>query len=153
MKTEKNILIAFLLNLAFSIFEFIGGVLTGSVAIISDAVHDLGDAASIGAAFFLEKKSNKQPDEHFTYGYARYSVIGSVITMATSSVLPAIYEKVGFNETKLAELLPEIIAQEDAELLLEEETDAEVLDSTLAELGIPPLHVVRMLDEYENEGY
>ena len=80
MKTQKNILIAFVLNLAFSVFEFAGGIFTGSVAILSDAVHDLGDAASIGAAYFLEKKSKKQPDESFTYGYGRYSVIGSVIT-------------------------------------------------------------------------
>lgn len=80
MKSEKNILIAFVLNLVFSFFEFIGGMFTGSVAIVSDAVHDLGDAASIGLSFFLEKKSKKQPDEQYTYGYVRYSVIGSVIT-------------------------------------------------------------------------
>ena len=80
MKTEKNILFAFILNLAFSVFEFFGGIFTGSVAILSDAVHDIGDAASIGASYFLEKKSRKQPDESHTYGYARYSVIGSVIT-------------------------------------------------------------------------
>lgn len=80
MKTEKNILIAFILNLSFSIFEFIGGALTNSVAIISDSIHDMGDAVSIGISYFLEKKSRKQPDENYTYGYARYSVIGSVIT-------------------------------------------------------------------------
>ena len=80
MKTEKNILIAFLLNLTFSIFEFIGGTLTGSVAIVSDAVHDVGDTLSIGISYFLERKSKKQPDETYTYGYARYSVLGSVIT-------------------------------------------------------------------------
>ena len=80
MKEEKNIFIAFILNLSFSIFEFIGGIFTGSIAILSDSVHDIGDAASIGAAFFLEKKSKKQPDEKYTYGYRRYSVIGSVIT-------------------------------------------------------------------------
>ena len=80
MKTEKNILIAFILNLSFSVFEFLGGVFTGSIAIISDAVHDLGDAASIGVSFFLEKKSKKQPDEKYTYGYTRFSVMGSVIT-------------------------------------------------------------------------
>lgn len=80
MKTEKNILIAFILNLAFSIFEFVGGLVTGSVAILSDAVHDVGDAASIGVSFFLERKSKKQPDDTYTYGYARYSVIGGVIT-------------------------------------------------------------------------
>ena len=80
MKTEKNIFIAFVLNLAFSIFEFLGGIFTGSVAIISDAIHDIGDAASIGVAFFLEKKSKKRPDEKYTYGYTRYSVLGSVLT-------------------------------------------------------------------------
>lgn len=80
MKTEKNIFIAFILNLAFSIFEFIGGAISGSVAIMSDAVHDLGDATSIGISYFLEKKSKQKPDDNYTYGYIRYSVIGSVIT-------------------------------------------------------------------------
>lgn len=80
MKSDKNILIAFILNLAFSIFEFIGGTLTNSVAIISDSVHDIGDSLSIGISYFLEKKSKKKPDEKYTYGYMRYSVIGSAIT-------------------------------------------------------------------------
>ena len=40
MKTEKNILIAFILNITFSIFEFFGGLFTSSVAILSDAIHD-----------------------------------------------------------------------------------------------------------------
>ena len=80
MKTQRNILIAFLLNLAFSIFEFAGGLFTNSVAIMSDAVHDLGDALSIGMSYFLEKKSKKNPDATHTYGYKRYSVLGSLIT-------------------------------------------------------------------------
>lgn len=80
MKTEKRILAAFVLNLAFSVFEFVGGAVTGSVAIASDAIHDIGDAASIGISYFLERKSKKEPDTTHTYGYARYSVIGGVIT-------------------------------------------------------------------------
>ena len=80
MKTEKNILIAFLLNVSFSIIEFVGGIITNSVAIYSDAIHDLGDAFSIGISYFLEKKSKKNPDKKYTYGYARYSVLGGVIT-------------------------------------------------------------------------
>ena len=80
MKTEKNILIAFVLNLAFSIFEFIGGTITNSVAIISDSIHDIGDSLSIGISYFLEKKSKKKPDDKYTFGYVRYSVIGSIIT-------------------------------------------------------------------------
>ena len=80
MKSEKNILIAFILNLFFSIFEFIGGTITNSVAIISDSIHDIGDSLSIGISYFLEKKSKKKPDNKYTYGYVRYSVIGSIIT-------------------------------------------------------------------------
>ena len=80
MKTERKILVAFILNLLFSVFEIIGGVFTGSVAIISDAVHDIGDAASIGISYVLEKKSRKQPDNKYTYGYLRFSVLGGFIT-------------------------------------------------------------------------
>ena len=75
----KNILIAFVLNLTFSVIEFLGGIFTGSVAIISDAVHDIGDAASIGISYFLERKSQKQPDNRYTYGYLRFSVRISAI--------------------------------------------------------------------------
>ena len=74
MKTERNILIAFLLNFGFSIFEFVGGVVTGSTAIISDALHDVGDAASIGVAYLLERKSKKQQ-----VGSRRYSLLGGLI--------------------------------------------------------------------------
>lgn len=80
MKTDKNILIAFLLNLSFSIFEFFGGIFTGSVAISSDALHDLGDALSIGLSYILEKISKKKADKKYTYGYIKYSIIGSIIT-------------------------------------------------------------------------
>jgi len=80
MSTQNSILAAFLMNLAFAVFEFAGGLFTGSVAILSDAVHDIGDAAGIGISYVLEKKSKRQPDGKYTYGYARYSVIGSVIT-------------------------------------------------------------------------
>lgn len=80
MKSEKNILIAFILNISFSIFELIGGFFTNSVAIISDALHDFCDALSIGISLILEKKSKKKPDEKYTYGYFRYSILGAFIT-------------------------------------------------------------------------
>ena len=80
MKTEKNILIAFLLNISFSIFELVGGFFTNSIAIISDSIHDFGDALSIGISYFLERKSKKHADKKYTYGYARFSVLGGVIT-------------------------------------------------------------------------
>lgn len=79
MKSQKRILTAFVLNLIFAVFEFIGGALTGSVAIISDSVHDLGDSVSIGISYILEEKSKREPDDKYTFGYGRYSVLGSLI--------------------------------------------------------------------------
>ncbi len=78
--TDRNILIAFLLNLAFSIYEFIGGAFTHSVAITSDAIHDIGDALSIGLSYLLERKSHQGSNHQYTYGYIRYSLIGGLIT-------------------------------------------------------------------------
>ena len=89
-KTQRNILIAFILNLSFSVLEFFGGFFTKSVAILSESVHDLGDAISIGLSYFLERKSNKKADDKYTYGYRRYSVLGSLITtviLLTGSIL------------------------------------------------------------------
>lgn len=87
---EKNILVAFILNLFFSLIEFIGGIFTNSVAIISDSIHDLGDAIGIGVSWILERKSIKEPNEKYTYGYIRYSVLGAIITnviLLTGSIL------------------------------------------------------------------
>lgn len=86
MKTEKNILVAFILNISFSIFELIGGLFTNSVSIMSDAVHDLADAISIGISLILEKISKKKPNEEYTYGYIRYSVFGALITTTILTV-------------------------------------------------------------------
>lgn len=80
MKTYKKILVAFILNIAFSIFELIGGLVTNSVSIMSDAIHDFGDALSIGTSLVLEKISKRKPDSLYTYGYARYSILGALIT-------------------------------------------------------------------------
>lgn len=80
MRSDKNILVAFLLNLFFGIFEFFGGMMTNSVSIMSDAIHDMGDSLSIGVSLILEKVSKRKPDNKYTYGYVRYSVMGSLIT-------------------------------------------------------------------------
>lgn len=77
-KTD-NIRFAFFINLCFTVIEFIGGYYTNSIAIISDAVHDLGDTLSLGLAWFFQKKSQKGRDQHFSYGYKRFSILGAVV--------------------------------------------------------------------------
>lgn len=75
----KNIRVAFFLNLFFTIIEFIGGFLTNSVAILSDAVHDLGDSFSLGLSWYFQKLSNKKSTTRYTYGYKRFSLLGAII--------------------------------------------------------------------------
>ncbi len=87
---SNNLWIAFGLNFVFTIIEIIGGLLTNSVAILSDAVHDAGDTIAIGSALFFEKFSQRQRDRTFTYGYRRFSVLSALITaliLAIGSVL------------------------------------------------------------------
>ena len=106
MKTEKNILIAFILNLVFSIFEFIGGIFTGSISILSDSIHDLGDSISIGLSYFLEKKSKKGPDTKYTYGYIRFSVLGGLIMTCILLISSSFIRYLGsFGRLKASNLL------------------------------------------------
>ncbi len=76
---DKNILLAFTLNATFSIIELIGGYLTNSVAIYSDALHDFGDSLALLFSYFAEKLSNKEEDSKFTFGYRRFSMLSALI--------------------------------------------------------------------------
>ncbi|AZJ32226.1 cobalt-zinc-cadmium efflux system protein [Tenacibaculum mesophilum] len=74
-----NIAVAFFLNLAFTIIEFIGGFYTNSLAIMSDALHDLGDSLSLGLSWYFQKKSTKKANKKYSYGYKRFSLLGAII--------------------------------------------------------------------------
>lgn len=76
----KNIKTAFFLNVSFTIVELIGGILTNSLAVLSDAIHDLGDSVSLGISWRLEKVSTRGRTSSFTYGYKRFSLLGAVIS-------------------------------------------------------------------------
>lgn len=80
MKTERRMILSFLLNFVFTIIEFIGGIISNSVALLSDSIHDLGDSISIGISIYLERKSRKKPDMKYTYGYKRFSLLGAFIS-------------------------------------------------------------------------
>lgn len=77
--SSKNLKTAFFLNLFFTIFELFGGLYTNSIAIISDAIHDLGDSLSLGLAWFLDVKSKKPQSKTFSFGYRRFSLLGALI--------------------------------------------------------------------------
>ena len=81
-----NIKVAFFLNLSFTIIELIGGFYTNSLAIMSDAVHDLGDSLSLGLSWYFQKVSNKKATTNFSYGFARFSLLGAIINSVVLTV-------------------------------------------------------------------
>ncbi|MGL5635537.1 MAG: cation diffusion facilitator family transporter, partial [Bacteroidales bacterium] len=82
----KNIAVAFILNSFFVIVEIIGGYLTNSIAIMSDALHDFGDSLSLGIAWGLQKKAKKGRDNKYSYGYKRFSLLGSIFLSGVLSI-------------------------------------------------------------------
>ena len=76
-ETTANLRLAFVLNTGFAILEIFGGIWTNSVAILSDAVHDLGDSLALGAAWSLDRYAQKGRDRRFSYGYLRFSLLGA----------------------------------------------------------------------------
>lgn len=90
MKTKHTVWLAFFLNLSYAIVEFIAGGIFGSSAVLADSIHDLGDAIAIGISAFLETISNREEDSHYTLGYKRFSLLGTLVTaviLMTGSVL------------------------------------------------------------------
>jgi cobalt-zinc-cadmium efflux system protein len=77
--TMDSFRVAFFLNLGFTLFEIVGGVYTNSLAILSDAVHDLGDSLSLGMSWYLEKHSQKGSNARYSYGYRRFSLLAALI--------------------------------------------------------------------------
>ena len=59
--------------------ELAGGIFTNSVAIISDALHDLGDSLTLGLAWYFQELSEKKRDKKYSFGYKRFSLLGAVI--------------------------------------------------------------------------
>jgi cobalt-zinc-cadmium efflux system protein len=79
-RSTRNLKTAFILNVAFTIIEIVGGLLTNSIAILSDAVHDFGDSVTLVLSWRLEKLSERGRTDQLTFGYKRYSLLGALIS-------------------------------------------------------------------------
>ena len=76
----KNVGIAFALTLVYAIAELIGGMMTDSTAIISLAVHAIGDSITLALAWVLERIALRQSNARYSYGYRRLSLLSAVIS-------------------------------------------------------------------------
>ena len=80
-ESQKNIATAFFMNFCFMLFEIIVGMISGSIAIVSDSFHDLGDSLSLGVSWILESKKDKSANDDYNYGYKKLSVVGAIINI------------------------------------------------------------------------
>jgi cobalt-zinc-cadmium efflux system protein len=81
-RESGRLVFAFYLNLGFTILEIAGGFFTNSVAILANAVHDVGDCFALGSAWYLERLSVRVGDGRYSYGYRRFSLLGALISTA-----------------------------------------------------------------------
>ena len=89
-QANRNIATVFALNAFFVVVELVGGLLTNSVAILSDALHDFGDCLSLAISWGFQKKATKKRDLHYSYGYRRFSLLGAIFlsgVLFVSSIL------------------------------------------------------------------
>ena len=81
--SQWGLAIAFVLNTAFLVVEAVGGLLTGSLALLADAGHMLSDSASLGLAFFAARVAAKPPTPNKSFGYKRAEILAALVNGVT----------------------------------------------------------------------
>ena len=94
--SDKSLLVAVTINVFLTLAQVIGGIISGSLSLVADALHNLSDAASLGIALFARKISRKPADEFKSFGYQRAEVIAALInlTLLITISLYLIYEAI-----------------------------------------------------------
>ena len=87
---STRLFLSILLNLIITIAEIAGGLISGSLSLLSDALHNFSDTASLGISWIAVRISTRGPDRKRTFGYRRAQIIGAMINLITL-VLVAIY--------------------------------------------------------------
>ena len=105
-KAGQNLAFVFFMNLTFNIIVIVGGLATNSMAILADCIHDLADTISIALAWTLEKVSQKDSNEKYSYGYQRFSILGAVIISVFVIVMAFVI---------LSEAIPLLFSPEDVD--------------------------------------
>lgn len=83
----RKLLWTVLLNLSITVVQIVGGLISNSLSLLSDALHNLGDSSAIFIAFLAGKKSAKKPDEKNTFGYKRVEILAALFNAVVLIVI------------------------------------------------------------------
>ncbi|MEZ5778995.1 MAG: cation diffusion facilitator family transporter [Paracoccaceae bacterium] len=84
---DRKVALAVAVNLALTVAQIIGGVISGSVALIADAVHNLSDAVSLVIAFAARKIARRPATPEMSFGYGRAEVVAALVNYTTLVVI------------------------------------------------------------------
>ncbi|PKQ45794.1 cation diffusion facilitator family transporter [Confluentibacter flavum] len=82
-KKDKNLLISILLNIVITVAQIIGGVLSGSLALLSDALHNFSDVLSLIVSYIASKLAKKKASTDKTFGYKRAEILAAFVNACT----------------------------------------------------------------------
>ncbi|TYP92128.1 cobalt-zinc-cadmium efflux system protein [Fodinibius salinus] len=94
-QTENRLWISIGLNFVITLAEFIGGIISGSLSLLSDALHNLNDTTSLGISLAARKISKKDANKDKTFGYQRAEIIGAFINLITLVIIALFLVKEG----------------------------------------------------------
>jgi cobalt-zinc-cadmium efflux system protein len=84
---DVRLIWAVAVNVGLTLAQIIGGVLSGSLSLVADALHNLNDAASLGIALFARRIARRPANKHMTFGYSRAEVIAALINLVTLIII------------------------------------------------------------------
>lgn len=86
----KKLAIATILNFSITVFQIIGGLISNSLSLLSDAVHNLGDGIAILVAYIANKISKKESDYKKTFGYKRVEILAALFNACTLIIISVV---------------------------------------------------------------
>ena len=83
LNLEKRMILSVILNFTITLAEFIGGAISGSLALVSDAIHNFSDATSILGSYIAIRIGKRKKNERFTFGYKRAEILVAFVSSLT----------------------------------------------------------------------
>lgn len=85
--SDRQLIFAVAINVLLTLAQVVGGIVSGSLALIADALHNFSDAAALGIAWFARKIGRRPADKLMTFGYAQGEVVAALINLTTLLII------------------------------------------------------------------
>ncbi len=85
--SDRQLIFAVAINVLLTLAQIVGGIVSGSLALIADALHNFSDAASLGLAWFARRIGRRPADRRMTFGYAQGEVVAALINLTTLLII------------------------------------------------------------------